>query len=394
MRTSRTRTAVLLSLAATFLFAACADDSPPTAPATGADAAQADGTQQARVDLRELFHRASPAVLALPQTVYADYDESRDKLVFGVENMGVSRGIQNAMERLGVAASDYEVKVTQPIRRMVSLQGYFDTKMGGIQIHFGNYLCTMGFNVLVNGELSFITNSHCTDHQGGVDGTVYYQPLSSVNSTVIATEVDDPKYTRGGQCPKGSKCRYSDASRALYSNDIPVTSAIAQPVSENTRVLDVSGTFDISAQDDQTTDFSGSQFDRIHKVGRTTGWTSGAVVATCADVRVSGSNITQLCQTLVDATGSYQIVGSGDSGSPVFTTSGGNATLIGILWGGSSDNREFVFSPLKNIVDELGSLDAVRADGMNSADGGGGGGGGDGGGGGGHCPVNGNKPGC
>ncbi|MGD8496990.1 MAG: hypothetical protein PVF05_12500, partial [Gemmatimonadales bacterium] len=66
MRTSRMRTAVLLSLAGAFLFAACADDSTPTAPATGADAVQPDGTQQARVDLQDVFDRASPAVLALP----------------------------------------------------------------------------------------------------------------------------------------------------------------------------------------------------------------------------------------------------------------------------------------------------------------------------------------
>jgi PKD repeat protein len=54
------------------------------------------------------------------------------------------------------------------------------------------------------------------------------------------------------------------------------------------------------------------------------------------------------------------IVGGGDSGSPVFRVTGTNtAELVGILWGGNSSGDMFVFSPLKNIQDELGSLDAI-----------------------------------
>jgi hypothetical protein len=94
----------------------------------------------------------------------------------------------------------------------------------------------------------------------------------------------------------------------------------------------------------------------VHKVGRTTGWTYGFVVATCADVKVSGQDITQLCQTIVGA-GS----GGGDSGSPVFSRIGSTAKvkLDGILWGGgtdSFDNSIFVFSPIANVQGELGAL--------------------------------------
>ena len=70
------------------------------------------------------------------------------------------------------------------------------------------------------------------------------------------------------------------------------------------------------------------------------------------NVNVSGTNITQLCQTLVSAT-----VGAGDSGADVFTiTSGTNVRLSGVLWGGSSDGKLFVFSPLANVRAELGAL--------------------------------------
>ena len=90
----------------------------------------------------------------------------------------------------------------------------------------------------------------------------------------------------------------------------------------------------------------------VSKVGRTTGWTRGSVSATCVHVNVSGTNITQLCQTLVSAG-----VGSGDSGSPVFRQqgTGTTVTLLGILWG-SSGSSTFAFSPISNIEAELGAL--------------------------------------
>lgn len=384
MRASRMRTAALLSLTATFLLAACADDSPPTGPDAGPDAVQTDGTRDARVDLQEIFQRASPAVLALPHTVFADYDEEHDKLVFGVENAGVNRGIQTAMERLGVPASSYEVKVTEPIEFMASLQSEFRPTRGGIQIHFGGYVCTLGFNVDHDGGRSFITNSHCTDRQGGTEGTTYYQPTSYANGTSIAIEADDPDYFKGRGCPKGRKCRWSDASRAVYQGSINTIGEIARTSGPNNGSLDAIGTFDIAAQDDQSTSFSGT----VNKVGRTTGWTQGNVVATCATVNVSGSNISLLCQTLVQGAG--QIVGGGDSGSPVFRTTGSYAaTLLGILWGGSNSGDLFVFSPLASIEREIGQVTATT----DGVVGGGGGGGGDGGGGP-NCPPNSNKPAC
>lgn len=73
------------------------------------------------------------------------------------------------------------------------------------------------------------------------------------------------------------------------------------------------------------------------------------------------ADIAQLCQTFVVNPGGATVVGPGDSGSPVFRiTSGDNVQLVGILWGGSSDNRTFVYSPLKQIQDELGAVTATK----------------------------------
>jgi hypothetical protein len=92
----------------------------------------------------------------------------------------------------------------------------------------------------------------------------------------------------------------------------------------------------------------------VNKIGRTSGWTQGEIVATCVHTNVFGSNITQLCQTFVSAG-----VAAGDSGSPVFVIDGGRrVTLVGILWGGSGSSL-YVFSPLKQIQDELGAFRAT-----------------------------------
>ena len=71
---------------------------------------------------------------------------------------------------------------------------------------------------------------------------------------------------------------------------------------------------------------------------------------TCVNTSVQGSQIMQLCQTFVAAA-----VGSGDSGSPVYSGSG-SVTLVGILWGGGTNT--FAFSPLRSIKDELGNFTA------------------------------------
>jgi hypothetical protein len=306
------------------------------------------------------FDQAFPAALAIPGAVFADHDEDRNVLVFGVENAAAVGGVTTALARFGIPESAYSVQVSPPIYQIASLRDRWRPTIGGLQIHFGQYVCTMGFNADDGGERSFITNSHCTNTQGGVESTQYYQPTSSVDSTVIAVEVEDPQYFRGGACPRGRKCRYSDSSRARYSSNVSSTrGSIAQTSGANNGSLEVTGTFTVTSQDNTTTNFPIGT--TVNKVGRTTGWTQGNVTRTCVHTNVSGSNITQLCQSFVENPNGAVIVGGGDSGSNVFRiTSGSNAELVGLLWGGNNSGTMFVFSPLKQVQDELGSLVATQ----------------------------------
>jgi hypothetical protein len=360
------RTSVRLLLASLVLtVAACQDTQTPLEPEIpeAASAAVSHSPQQ----LAGWYGRSVAEVMALPQTVFANHDEATGELVFGVEHAGVARGVAQVLARQGVPASAYRVEVTPPIHFAATLRDVHRPTFGGIQIHFGNYLCTLGFNVDHSGGRSFITNSHCTNQQGGTEGTTYYQPTSTAASTAIGVEADDPTYFKGGQCSRGKVCRYSDAARVLYNSGTESSrGVIAKTTGVNSGSLDIDGSFSIGEQDNTSTSFSGT----IQKVGRTTGWTQGTVSQTCARVNVSGSNIQLICQTLVQHS-TDTIVAGGDSGSPVFTTSGSGTKLVGILWGGSTDGRLFVFSPLKNIQDELGGLVATASGSGGGGDGGG-----------------------
>ena len=338
---------------------ACTDSPTPSEPGGGSPSYSRSTTAQNR--LAALFPDASADVLRLPGTVFADYDEARGKLVFGVSNTNAIGGIQRSLAARGIASDEYVIEAAEPIYQLANLQtSVFNPTQAGIQIHFGGFVCTLGFNVTHGGGRSFITNSHCTDVQGGEEGTTYANPARSIDPTVIATEADDPDFVAGGSgCPAGRRCRHSDASRAAYSAARASSQGvIAKTTGVNSGSLTTAGSFNITSQDDTNTSFSGD----VDKVGRTTGWTRGTITNTCATVNVSQSDITLICQTLV-YNRRATIVSGGDSGSPVFKHSGtDNVELIGILWGGSGRST-FVFSPLKNVIAELGSMTATGSGG-------------------------------
>jgi hypothetical protein len=356
---SRHRVGRAVAVATVALVAACQDAAPPV---TGPDLGplQSVTPQEAsQGQLAAWFSRASPEILALPATVFADHDEDAGQLVFGVENAAASSQVRTTLAGLGIPSSAYSIEVAEPIRFATTLRSRFRPTQAGIQIHFSLFVCTLGFNVSHSGGRSFITNSHCTDMQGGVEGTEYAQPLRSVDPTVIATEADDPEYftwRQNAACPVGRRCRFSDASRARYSEGVASSQGlIARTTGPNNRSITVDDEnpfFEIANQDNATTRFKIGTV--VNKVGRSSGWTQGRITRTCVNTNVFGSNITQLCQTFVAA----GVIG-GDSGSPVFTITGRDrATLVGILWGGSGSSL-YVFSPLKQIQDELGAVAAT-----------------------------------
>jgi hypothetical protein len=188
---------------------------------------------------------ATVEALAVPGAVFVDNDETTNRVLVGVEDLGATGQVRAAVARLGIPDDALIVQRVDPIHQVATLQNVVDRPVrAGVQINFPGFLCSVGFNATSGGVKSFITASHCTTTQGGVESTPYWQPLQSVSPTQIATEVADPVYVRkvGSGCPNGRKCRVSDASRAAYiSGANQALGLIARTSAANNGSLDIVG---------------------------------------------------------------------------------------------------------------------------------------------------------
>jgi hypothetical protein len=306
---------------------------------------------QGQPDLEALHQRLLP-LFELDGVVYTDADERTGRFTIGVTNRGLETAIRSRLNGLGVASQSVDVVLSEPIVRVQTLQGSVRPIEGGPQIRFDLYLCTLGFNAVLTGTGTegFVVNSHCTGKQGGVQGTMYYQPLNQVPGELIGTEIADPLYQRNiSGCPRGKVCRKSDSAFVQRAPGVAAFQGIvAKTDSVNTGSLTIaSDQFRIMSKG------SSKVGDVVNKVGRTTGWTQGVVTNKCVNTAVSGTNIVQLCQDFVSAG-----VGGGDSSSPVFFigTTGNDVQLRGILWGGNTSGTQFVYSPIQSVEDELGTI--------------------------------------
>lgn len=327
------------------------------------------------------YQAAWPEALSVDGAVLSDLDEANNRLRFGgVDDATVSL-MDAAVAEAGVPSDAYVVEVVSPVEPVATLRDRVRPVPGGYQINFLNaadvvtvsFLCTHGFNAIPEGpehapNASFVVNSHCTNTEGdgALDETDYYQPLQDPDGDRIANEenfigveVDDPVAQVSPDCPDAIPCRWSDAARAEYAGDVPFElGKIARTASfdrfEGT--LEVDEKHPTFAIDDEQPFAVLGEF--ANKVGRTTGWTGGEIIATCQNILAVGATYVRRCQARV-AGG----VGGGDSGSPTFLAqnrrsqaSGRKVILAGVVWAGTFDGTEFIYSPTFNIERELGLL--------------------------------------
>jgi hypothetical protein len=296
---------------------------------------------------------ATTEVLGVPGAVFVDTDEASNRVTIGVEH-GARARIQGIVARLGISKEAVVLQETGPVHFAATLRSKVRPVVGGLQINFPGlhpnietFICSIGFNAVRSGQRSFITASHCTNRQGGVENTPYYQPLQTSTSPKIATEVSDPAYFTGNGCPAGLRCRFSDAARAAYTTGTTSSlGKIAKTTAPNNNSITINGSFNI------TSEGSAVVGQAVGKVGRTSGWTTGKVTNTCVNIAVD--DVGQFCQNFVSAR-----VRAGDSGSPVFKGSS-NVTLVGLLWGVLLNQNNmpirFIYSPMSGIEHDLGAL--------------------------------------
>lgn len=300
-----------------------------------------------RASARELFSE--------PGVVYLDIDETRNRIVFGIQNLETSEGLEQKLVDLGVPLAAVLFERADIPETGVTLREVNSPRVGSVQIgNPGGGYCTMGFNATHNsnpaGARGFITNSHCSEFLFQDETTGFFDQPSG--GPYIGQEHIDEEPFSGGDCPSGEVCRYSDSIFVRYSSSVSSTKQVAatdRAMVGGPRNYEVNRL--LAVYDTATPIVNRS----VHKIGARTDHSSGNVVSTCVDVSFSNSGVKLLCQTRAE----YHH-DKGDSGSPVYRISsqGGplGVDLFGLHWGGYFPGDAF-FSPANNVFRDLGGMD-------------------------------------
>src|SRR4030095_9018640 len=193
-------------------------------------------------------------------------------LVVGIMDRDVEGLVRNRLPALGIFSQSVDVVETEPIFEVATLRDKVRPVVGGLQIRFSQYLCSLGFNAMLSGVSGYVSAAHCRDRQGEADGTQYYQPLNKVSDEFIGMETVDPAFSRDGSCPRGKKCRSSHANFSEAAGGVSFSlGKIAMTNAPNNGSLAITGQLSITGNDAATVG------ETANKVGRTTGWTQGSV---------------------------------------------------------------------------------------------------------------------
>lgn len=303
------------------------------------------------LELRRWYRAGALKLLALDGVFKSDIDERANRLAIGVETPEAEDAVARELPALGIPEEAVEVRRGTPPLPTNSINDRHRPLVGGLQVSTSQGACTLGFVAIRQGVVGFVTNSHCTVNQGGVDFTNFHQPTVSGTANKVGNESVDPPYFTGAGCPVKPapwNCRYSDAAFIRLSAGVSYqVGRLARP-SLGSSVWNSANTLRVVGE--QNWPVLGQT---VEKIGRSTGRTSGVVDETCVNITQSTNSKTFLCQT-----SALYFAAEGDSGGPVFKQIPGtnDVTLIGLHWGWWGEGS--VFSPINsyNIQDELGPL--------------------------------------
>lgn len=319
------------------------------------------GTREVKYDFEQLsaWLDSLEPTLAEAGVEMVDVDEVGNRLWFGVEATR-SSGLPlltAAINARGIPADAVVIEMVEPTTPRYALQDQAAVLAGGIQIQIGSQPpCTLGFVAIKDGIPGFITASHCSDLRFAHDGSQVFQPSVSGGNSMLGFEWHDPGVW---QCagPLNPPCRYSDATFGWFM--FPMAFDIGLLVRTHSAGINTVGSW---IQDpawpywqiyDKSTSTSTPVGLTLHKVGRTSGWTSGRVARSCVNFPARQLR----CQVVSTIRSSH-----GDSGSPIFhrfaTTS--FVALHGVLWGGPGLDFDITYhSSIAGIEADMGTLQKV-----------------------------------
>jgi hypothetical protein len=297
-----------------------------------------------------------------------DLDEAANRIVVGVaDEERHGDDVIQWLSAYGIPAAAVVVRETGeliPFDHTVADQ--LTPKVGGIRIESSSGGCTIGYNVdwpflwwRANG---FVTAGHCTATFGEENATSFFQPESPA---FVGVEHADPPFRadlRG--CPRDMTCRFSDTALIEY-NDRSMPGVVAKPlhwlasleIDHASPIFRIIGTAPVQMVGDV-----------LDKVGGSTGWTVSKIERTCQDIELPDDRLL-LCQHSTfldeypDIPVNLTLADRGDSGAPVFVWGlQANISIAGTLVGGVAtrpfgppDRRRYVYSPIFNILADLGT---------------------------------------
>src|SRR6185436_9209194 len=103
-----------------------------------------------RFDYQQLdswFSAASQNAIPVAGALYTDLDEANNRVLVAVENANAVGLVRVALATSNIPAEALAIEVREPIYAVATLRDRVRPIVGGVQIHFGNYLCSIGFNV-------------------------------------------------------------------------------------------------------------------------------------------------------------------------------------------------------------------------------------------------------
>jgi hypothetical protein len=286
-------------------------------------------------------------------------DERMNRVAIFIDEEGARGRVVRAVEDARIAQDMVDIRIAPRIVPQLTLRDRVRPVTGGVQISFlrggFEYGCTLGFTARTPaGQDSYVIASHCTPVEGGSDFADIYQHRNAGASYVIGREDLDPVYRPSiVGCPTGLLCRWSDAALVRRNaGQAWAYATIAQTSKSNNDRISTQQSITLVPSRWDVIEEVGVPYVGLflHKVSRTTGWTSGYVNFTCLTWYLPG-NRALLCQDLVNY---YN--GDGDSGAPVFQVEEARIVyLAGIHWGGDGSSTG-ILSSLSNIEEDLGDL--------------------------------------
>lgn len=320
--------------------------------------------------LTRWFEYASANALVLRGVNSVTVSERGNRVVLGVSDLGATAEVEAVLATGGIPSAAVGFRLAGPARsdegaaataltlaresafHVDTLLGEtFDPTPGGVGGLYENASeqlipCTFGFSAYLDGgqgDLGFVTASHCSATIGGVDGSVTFRQNGDSNPVGIE-QID-----HSNVC--GSDCKWADAAWYEFVTGRDPEFAWVARTQDSLGNLPDARTIDNSRPRFQVSGTVSNpvEGDSVFKIGTVDGWTTGEVQDTCVNFTRDGFLFK--CQDIADYDRD-----DGDSGGPILLPDDTRyiVWVIGIHTAEQTNTGWGIFSAIANMEVDFG----------------------------------------